>query len=101
MEKLLTVEEVAEMIGFTRAGVYALIVKRRIPCIKISRRCVRFRQSDLEAWLRNKTLGITRPDEPHQLEPKRGRGRPRKNGGNLNVDRIVDQAKREVQGNVG
>jgi excisionase family DNA binding protein len=92
MEKLLTTEEVASLLGFTRAGVYSLILKGRIPCIKISRRCVRFRAADIEAWLRSKTAGTAQPAQP---EPKRDRGRPRKN---LPVDRIIEQAKKEVLG---
>ncbi len=49
-ERLMSVSEVAELIGFTRKGVYGLVETRRIPFVRIGTR-IRFIQSDVLAWL--------------------------------------------------
>jgi excisionase family DNA binding protein len=49
-ERLLTVEEVAELTGLAKGSIYHFISAKRIPVIRLSRRCVRFRKSDLQAW---------------------------------------------------
>ncbi len=53
--RLLKVAEVAEMTGLSEGGIYHLISQSRIPVIRLSKRCVRFRQSDLQAWLDSMT----------------------------------------------
>jgi len=52
MEKLLTKDEVAERLGLTRRGVECLVAARKIPVLKISKRCVRFAWPQVEAALR-------------------------------------------------
>lgn len=95
-EKLLTVEQVAGLLNITPQGVYGFIRKKKIPAIKISRRCVRFRFGDIEAWLKSKSQA----EEQSVYEPYRGRarGRPRKGGvvKNDSIDRIVNTARKEV-----
>ena len=51
MEKLLTVKELAELLGIAPASVYHWLSQKRLPCIRLSARCVRFRQKDLEALI--------------------------------------------------
>jgi len=51
MEKLLTVKEVAEQLGIARASVYHWLSQNRLPCVRLSARCVRFREKDLEALI--------------------------------------------------
>jgi excisionase family DNA binding protein len=49
---LLTVRDVAALTGFSVGTLYHWISQRRdIPYIRISARCVRFRRSDIEAWI--------------------------------------------------
>lgn len=62
-DRLLTVTDVAELTGLAVGSVYHLISQRRIPVIRLSKRCVRFRHSDLQAWL----------DSMTDLPPPRGR----------------------------
>lgn len=50
LEVLLTVDDVAALLGMTRKGVYAMVSSRRIPHFKVSNR-VRFSRSDVVAWL--------------------------------------------------
>jgi excisionase family DNA binding protein len=56
-EKLLTVEEVAEMLGLAPGSVYHMISERRIPVVRLSARCVRFRRSDIATWIAEKVAG--------------------------------------------
>jgi len=48
---LLTAAEVANLTGFAEGTIRHFVSQRRIPFIRISPRCVRFRRSDIEAWL--------------------------------------------------
>jgi excisionase family DNA binding protein len=50
LQPLLTVADVARLLGFSRKGVYSLVEHRRIPFIKVSNR-VRFSRTDVVAWL--------------------------------------------------
>jgi excisionase family DNA binding protein len=53
MDKLLTVKEAAEMLRLAPGTIYHLISRHAVPCVKLSKRCVRFRQSELEQWVSN------------------------------------------------
>jgi excisionase family DNA binding protein len=53
MEKLLTVKDVAELLGLSQITVYKMIYKDAIPYIKIGRtnRSVRFNKDKIIAWI--------------------------------------------------
>jgi excisionase family DNA binding protein len=51
MEKLLTVRELAKLLGVAEGSVYHWLSQERLPCIRFSQRCVRFRESDVQALL--------------------------------------------------
>jgi excisionase family DNA binding protein len=53
---LLNVTEVAELTGFAIGSLYRWISEGRLPVIRISARCVRFRRSDIEAWIEQKAV---------------------------------------------
>lgn len=48
---LLTVREVAELLGIRPGSVYHWVSQGRLPCIRLSSRCLRFRREDLDEWL--------------------------------------------------
>ena len=50
-DRLLTVREAAHFLGVAVGSLYHMISERRIPVVRISRRCVRFRRTDLEGWV--------------------------------------------------
>jgi excisionase family DNA binding protein len=52
---LLTVQEVAELTGFSVGTLYHRVSQHRIPFVRLSRRCIRFRRCDLDAWIREAT----------------------------------------------
>jgi excisionase family DNA binding protein len=59
--RLLTAEEVAEQTGLSKETLAQWRSQRKgIPYVKISRNCVRYRQSDLDGWLAER---IVRTDE--------------------------------------
>jgi excisionase family DNA binding protein len=51
MEKLLTIAEVADRLGIQKSSAYHWLSQGRLPCIRLSKRCVRFRESDVEKML--------------------------------------------------
>ena len=55
-ERLLTVEDVCELFQFKKSYLYALTSENRIPHFKIGG-FLRFRLSELEAWLAEKAKG--------------------------------------------
>jgi excisionase family DNA binding protein len=54
-DRLLTVPEAARFVNLSVGGLYHLIVQRRIPVVRISSRCVRFRRQALLAWIESLT----------------------------------------------
>lgn len=48
---LLTPDEVAKRLKLKNGTIYNMIYEKRIPAVRINRRCVRIRLTDLEAWL--------------------------------------------------
>lgn len=59
--RYLTAEEVAEQLGLSLETLAQWRSQRRgIPYVKISRNCVRYRQSDLDGWLSER---IVRTDQ--------------------------------------
>lgn len=50
-ETLITYEEVAARLGLKRRGVELLVQRRAIPVYKLSKRCHRFRWSEVETAL--------------------------------------------------
>jgi excisionase family DNA binding protein len=51
MDRLLTVRELAERLRVTPTCVYRWLAEFRLPAIRFSKRCVRFRESDVEKML--------------------------------------------------
>jgi len=49
-DRLLTIGQVAELTGLTVGSLYHYVSQKRIPAIRLSRRCLRFRLSDLQGW---------------------------------------------------
>jgi excisionase family DNA binding protein len=51
MDRLLTVRELAERLGISPGTAYHWLSQGRLPCVRLSSRCVRFRESDVEEML--------------------------------------------------
>lgn len=50
---LMDVREVAEFLKLAPGTIYHLVSEGRLPCVRLSARCLRFRQSDLEELITN------------------------------------------------
>jgi len=51
MDRLLKVQEVAEMLGLARGTIYHKISEGKLPCIRLSARCVRFQESAIKQFI--------------------------------------------------
>jgi len=51
MEKLLTIRELAERLNIAEGTAYHWLSEGRLKCVRFSRRCVRFRESDVQELL--------------------------------------------------
>lgn len=49
-DRLLTIKEVAELTGLQVSSLYHFVADGRIPVVRLSRRCIRFRLSALHQW---------------------------------------------------
>lgn len=96
MDKLLTIDDVCAITGLRRSTIYKMICEKRIPFLKISGRCVRFWEADIERWLKSKTIDVKAPEAQEALKPPRKGGRRKKKPRNAFMDTIVEAAKREV-----
>lgn len=75
--RLLTTREVAERLGVTPETVLRWIDTRGLPARRLTSRAIRFDETDLDAWLRERATragGATRgvsatPDAAHPGEP--------------------------------
>jgi excisionase family DNA binding protein len=95
MEKLMTIGELARLLGLTETAIYQAVYHKRMPAVKISKKCLRFDPVEIREWLNKKK---TQAVEPEPKTPvRRSPGRPRKNGIKDNyINSLVEQAKREV-----
>lgn len=88
MEKLLKVEQVAEMLGVKVNTIYnwTMKSKSKIPCVKAGG-CLRFRRTDIEKWL-SEPKTLTKVPQRREKRPVKSKDR--------RIDKIVEQAKREA-----
>jgi excisionase family DNA binding protein len=49
--KLLSIKEVSEITGISVGTLYHWVSQKRIPVVRFSSRCIKFRLSDIETWL--------------------------------------------------
>lgn len=96
--KLLKVSDVADFLGFSAQGIYALVWKNQIPVVRISRRAIRFDPAAIAAWLREKSYSPVTGEALLQAAQKNKKGKSRA-AANISSDRINDivaRAKKEV-----
>jgi excisionase family DNA binding protein len=67
-DRLLTVKEVASLTGLAVGTLYHFVSQGRIPVVRISPRCLRFRESDLQRWFDALTCGPEHPKENTRRE---------------------------------
>jgi excisionase family DNA binding protein len=60
-DRLLNVREVAELLGLSAGTIYHLVSQRRIPCVRLGARCLRFRESEIQDFI--KKLAASAPSD--------------------------------------
>jgi excisionase family DNA binding protein len=55
VDRLLEIKEVSYLTGLAVGTLYHLVSQKRIPVVRLSKRCIRFRQSDLSEWIQTLT----------------------------------------------
>ncbi len=50
-EKLMDVREVAELLKLAPGTIYHLVSARRLPCVRLSARCLRFQMSAIRRYI--------------------------------------------------
>jgi excisionase family DNA binding protein len=67
MQKLLTTNEVAAMTGLSPETLAQWRwLKREIPFVRLGKKCVRYRQSDIDAWLVKRLVSVTSGKNPEK-----------------------------------
>jgi excisionase family DNA binding protein len=65
--KLLTTDDVAEMTGLSPETLAQWRwLKKEIPFVRLGKKCVRYRQSDIDAWLAKRLVSVTSGENPEQ-----------------------------------
>ncbi len=93
MEKLLNIDEVAEMLGVTKGAIYAWVYQKKIPHVKITKRLLKFREKDIMDWISQKSVSA---DASVSGKRNRHYARPSSSLSGDSIDRIVRNAKNEV-----
>ena len=98
MEKLLKPEELTELLGIELSTLYSWTHRKRIPYVKAGK-LVRFRESDVLAWIERQTVKPGAGDQPPNLartEPKAKKAVRRPAQRDSHVDRIVERVKSDI-----
>ena len=95
MERLLSIAETMKILGIRKSTLYCWVHQKKMPYVKLGRRCLRFRESDIMNWISDKA---TYPN-PHEELPHVKRTRPacRSKIADEHIERIVSRAKREAK----
>ena len=55
---IMRIQEAAEYLSVSVGTLYHWVSEGRIPVVRISARCIRFRRADLDGWLESKMASI-------------------------------------------
>ena len=66
MEKLLTIRELAERLNIAEGTAYHWLSQGRLKCIRFSKRCVRFRESDVQQTIDELATNTVQPRQKKQ-----------------------------------
>lgn len=56
VKELLDVRDLSALTGFSSGTLYHWVSERKIPFVRFSSRCVRFRRSDIDSWIAEKLV---------------------------------------------
>ncbi len=93
MEKLLNIDEVAEILGVTKATIYSWTSQNKIPHVKLTKRLLKFREREIMEWISQKSVSA---DSPEAGKRNRHYARLSSNLSRDSIERIIRNAKAEV-----
>jgi excisionase family DNA binding protein len=91
MEELVTIDEISKYLGVKKSTLYWKVETRQIPHYKIGN-LLRFRKSEIEAWLQS-TKSEPRKPQPERIATPRGSHASRSE-----IDEIVSRAVASSKG---
>jgi excisionase family DNA binding protein len=103
MEKLLSIEELSQLLGITKSTLYSWTAKKIIPYRKLSSRLIRFEESEILDWLRRKSV---HPDSPHSSSNNHCHNIHEKSASyktlipKNHIEKLIESAKKDALGDV-
>ena len=103
MEKLLSIEELSQLLGITKSTLYSWTSKKIIPYRKLSSRVIRFEEGEILNWLGKKSVF---PDAQHSSSNNHCHNIHEKSASyetvisKNHVERLIENAKKDVLGDV-
>lgn len=93
MEKLLTKEDILEMLKIKKSTLYCWVHQKKIPFIKLGRRTLRFRESEILEWIADKVRPQT-AETSQKTRIKRLQSKSPK--ADDHIERLINNAKKDV-----
>lgn len=60
---LMTVDELSQLLKVKKSWIYRCSHEGRLPVVRISSRCIRFKRSEIDRWLRKKAFQPTHAED--------------------------------------
>ena len=73
MEEILDYRAAAKLTGLPAGTLRALVCRKQIPHYRLGKRSVRFKQSELEQWLRDRHVAPLRAPDQEDADPTKDR----------------------------
>lgn len=93
MDKLLSIDDLTEILGVTKATIYSWTSQNKIPHIKLSKRLLKFRENEIMDWISKKSVNSDTPASNKRNRRYIGRSSNQSDDG---IERIIRNAKEEI-----
>jgi excisionase family DNA binding protein len=92
MEKLLTKKDVLEMLGIKESTLYTWVHHKKIPYIKLGKRCLRFKESLILEWIADREVRPQTAETSQKPRIKRLQSKSPK--ADNDIERLVNNVKK-------
>jgi excisionase family DNA binding protein len=58
-DEMLTYHAVSELLGIKLGTLYSMVARKEIPHVRLGPRLIRFRRSELDAWIRERSVAAS------------------------------------------
>ena len=94
IDNLLTIDELSQWLGVEKSTIYAWTSKKLIPHIKLGKKALRFRVSEILEWLAEKSVSPDPAENNHIKSHRRSSGKA--SASYDYVDKIIKEIKLDV-----